>query len=129
MSNQNISIEKAEQRNLLAKEVRALFIQMMRALGHSSVKHGGDLLPRSVWSSALAMAMAERGVITPAQCDAVAVVLNSDLGNSSQLGGALKKEGILKVEDAATAATSLTDLLAKLAAEKLALNPPAAPSA
>ena len=117
MANQ-INTATAEARNLLQKEVRGLFINNMKALGHETVKHGADIMPRSIWASALALALAERGVIKAEEADGLAVVLNSDLGNSSQLGTALLKEGELKREDAATAATSLLEILQKKAAPK-----------
>lgn len=112
-----IKVDSEESQKVLAKEVRALFVQNMKALNHVEIAHGADLLPRSIWSTALALALAERGVIEAKQADAVAVVLNSDLGNSSQLGGALLKEGELKRQTAVQAGMSLADLLAKRAAD------------
>jgi hypothetical protein len=113
-----INTSSEEGRKLLQKEVKALFISNMKALGHSSVKHGADIMPRSIWASALALALAERGVITAEQADGVAVVLSSELGNSSQLGSLLLKEGELTRETAANAATSLAEMLADRAKVK-----------
>lgn len=111
-----INTTTAEGRTSVAKEVRNLFVSNMKALGHETVALGADVMPRAIWANAIALAMAERGIISAEQADAVAVVLNSDLGNSSQLGAKLEKDGVLKRQSATAAATSLSAMLAARAA-------------
>lgn len=110
-----INLSGAEAKSLFQKELKVSFVSNMHALGHKSLAFGSDIMPRQIWATALALALAEQGAIDASQADAIAVALNSDLGNSSQLGTALLKSGDLVRQDAAIAAVSLADILAKRA--------------
>lgn len=114
MANQ-INTATAEGRKVLQKQAREKFIGNMKADGHLSIAFGADIMPRLQWAKWLAMAMAEVGAIPIESADAVACVLGSDLGNSSQLGMALLKEETLTRQNAASAAQSLASILAERA--------------
>lgn len=114
----NIQSGTAEGNALLVKQARLAFISELAAIGGSKVAFGGSLLPRKSWSRSLALAMVEARAIQPTQADAVMVILDSDLGNASQLSANLVKEGAIVVQGAAQAAESLADVLAKRAAAK-----------
>lgn len=124
----NVDVSSAEKAKLLQKKARASFVSNLQALGKTKIAFGADIMPRELWAQLVALSLAENGCITAEQADCVSVVLNSDLGNSSQLGTALLKEGVMERETAITASKSLASILAeraKLAAEKAA-QPPAA---
>lgn len=116
MSNNPINPEGSA---LLVKQARAAFIEvLLNGQATLSIPFGGSLMPRETWARNLAMALAIAGAIPAESADAVAAILNSDLGNSSQLGTNLKKEGVITETGAASAATSLASILAQRAQAK-----------
>ncbi len=78
--------------------------------GSNVIAIGADLMPRAIWAKATAFAIAKVG--KEASLDAMAaavVVLQTTVGNASQLGMKLKKEGFLKEATATETADSLLE--------------------
>jgi hypothetical protein len=108
----------AEGRKLTAKQVRQAFVQELKDSKNDRVAFGASVMPRAVWSRTLVLAMASVGVIRAEDADGVLAVLDSELGNSSQLGTVLVESGDITREGAAQAATSLAETLRARAAAK-----------
>ena len=108
----------AEGNALVAKQSREAFVKELAAVGGTRIAFAGNVMPRETWARCLALAMASVGAIAPEAADAVMAILNSDLGNSSQLGTALLKEGAITRESAVAASTSLASILAERAKAK-----------
>lgn len=111
-------LTKAVDRKLLQNDAMAAFVKEMHAGGHKAVKFGGTVMPREQWAIWLAMAIAEVEML--GNPDGIACILQSPVGNTSQLGMLLVEEGHLTREEVAQAATSLADMLAARAKAKQA---------
>ena len=112
MSNNNIA--SGEGRKLLQKSARLAFVAELQAIGGTKVSFGSSIMPRERWARCLTVALFTTGASMDA--DECLVVLDSDLGNASQLGTALVKEEVIKVEAVEVAAGSLAKMLAERAA-------------
>lgn len=101
-----------------ANEIKALaaFKEGYELLGASRIiPMGGDKLPRAVWAKATAYAIAKLAKESGDNLAASASVLDSVVGNSSQLGARLFKEGYLsEASGEVTADALLAKLRAKL---------------
>lgn len=95
------------------------FVAKLVKLNAVRIAHGAPTMPRAVWSQALVSALIASGAITSAEAaEKAAVVLDSELGNSSQIGAVLVKEGHIKVEEVEQAALSFADEIQRLAQAK-----------
>lgn len=125
----NIIISTPEARTGLQIRAKVVFAELLQAFGWHKVTFGGEILPRARWAKVTAATLAELGVIDAKTAEVVEVVLSGSIGNSSQLGNELVKEGKMTREGADTAAQSLSALLAarakaKAEAEAAAKAPP-----
>lgn len=90
----------------------AAFIQQLKTLGANELPFGADLLPRKVWAPCMVAALIAVGAVESAeQAEKILLVLDSELGNSSQFGAWLKKKGHIKVQEAKAAAFDFAALL------------------
>lgn len=97
----------------------AAFVAKLQSLGADKLAYGASIMPRAIWSQGMVSTMISAGIIQSEEAaDKALVVLNSDLGNSSQLGAMLLKKGILVQEEAKQAASSFAAEIARLAAAK-----------
>jgi hypothetical protein len=96
----------------------AAFVAKLGKLNATTIPHGAAIMPRAVWAQGMVSALIAVGVVkSEADAEKVQAVLASDLGNSSQLGAILVKNGTIKQQEVAQAASSFADEIAKLAAQ------------
>lgn len=108
---------KLSQMSKDALEVYALqlFKSEWEAMGFAThIPLGGDKMPRKAYAATVAAVTVRvmKEQEAPAG-EAVFLILNTVLGNASQLGGKLLKEGFLKEEAPAVAADALLEALRK----------------
>lgn len=113
-----INLTTAEGKTLLVKEAKAAFVVELKAAGGDRIAFGANVMPRVLWARCITLAIA--AVDALGNPDAIVTVLDSELGNSSQLGTQLVKDGVIVREGVEAAATSLTSLLAERAKAKAA---------
>jgi hypothetical protein len=109
----NPDMKTAEGRKLLQKMALAAFLERLVSLGANAISFSADIMPREVWADCISFAI----FATNSQNDAEAIkcLLDSTLGNSSQLGTYLLKEGHITRESKQAAGNSLAEALAKRA--------------
>ena len=110
----------AEDVKMIQAAAKAAFVEQLKADGATNVPFGGSIMPRAEWARCLTFALVATGCAMVEDADKIAAVLGCELGNSSQLGMLLVKEGTITVGTAATAAASLSDQLAARLAAKAA---------
>ena len=104
---------------LVNQNAMAAFVSKLRNEKGDKLSHSEAIMPRERWSVCMVSALIAVGAITSeAQAELIQVVLNSDLGNSSQLGALLLKNKIITRETAQVAASSFAAEIAALAAKK-----------
>lgn len=104
---------------IAAKVCRKFFIEEMKADGGDKVAYGATIISRVQWALWLSLAVARVVALAPQLplVDVLNACFASDLGNISQLTKELQKEGELHVATAANEAGSLSERLAKRAAQ------------
>lgn len=112
---------------IAAKACRQFFIEELKADNAQHVAYGATIISRKQWSVWLAVAVARVVAMAPSLqlVDVLAACFASDLGNISQLTKALVEEKVLFVATAANEAGSLSERLAKRAAQAAAPQPEA----
>lgn len=110
------NINSAEGRKLLQNQAKVAFVSELQAIGGTTIAFGASIMPRVVWAKCLTLAIASLGAL--GDPDAILAVLDSELGNSSQLGTQLVSEGTIKRTGVEVAAKSLAATLAERAAAK-----------
>ena len=113
----NINLATAEGRKLLQIQARDAFKLELSNQNATKVAFGASIMPRVLWARCLTLAIF--AVDASGNPDAIEAILDSDLGNSSQLGTQLVKEGFITQDSAAIHGESLAQLLAKRAAAKV----------
>ena len=94
---------------------KAAFIGALEQLGALEIGIGSAVMPREIWAQAMIAALVDSGILAPETDDLnkAQAIFDSELGNASQLGALLLKEGTIKRRGASAEAESF---LAKLAA-------------
>lgn len=100
----------AEEKKMVVIEARKAFVA---SLVNKTIAHGAAVMPRGVWADGIIAAFLDAGIMAPEAVDVekAQAILGSELGNSSQLGSLLLKDGTLKQQGAEGAAE---DYAAKL---------------
>jgi hypothetical protein len=89
------------------------FKAALAALKANEIAPGASIMPRSIWAQGIVAAMFEAKLLQPESLESAFAILDSELGNSSQLGASLLKDGTIKRLGAVETANSY---LASLAA-------------
>lgn len=106
-----------EERLKLVRESREAFIASMQS---KTIAHGADIMPRTVWADGMIAALVASGIMAPERDDIekAQAIFGSNLGNSSQLGTSLLKDGTIKMQGADDAAVDYAAELQKRLAPK-----------
>jgi hypothetical protein len=113
-----LSLTVEQKHKLLIAEAEEGFKIALKACGADVISFAGDIMPRPVWSEGVVMALVYVGAIQPEQCDTIKAVLNSAMGNSSQYGASLLKEGTIKRKSADNVSESLIEKASRMQADR-----------
>jgi hypothetical protein len=103
----------AESQKKLELAAKAAFIESLRADKALEISHGAAIMPRSIWARAIIAALADCGALQLEKVDLALAILASPIGNSSQIGALLLKDGIMQQQGIGEASESYAEQLAK----------------
>ena len=104
----------------IQNQAEASFLAALQALGWIEIAPSADLMPRDVWAQAIAGSLFDAGCIPAERLEIAAIILDSPLGNASQLGAKLLKEKKIRRLEQAIAGNNFLAALAARAKEQAA---------
>lgn len=103
----------AEEIKKIELAAEAAFVSSLRADKALEISHGAAIMPRSIWARGIVSALADAKVLELSQADKALAILAGPIGNSSQIGAKLMRDGVLQQQGIGAASESYAEQLAK----------------